>query len=90
MPPNFNLLHADKAFDAESAEWAIMTGCADNQRCVDSVGIHAALVVMVHSDQCPVSDNSSDADLAISCRTSDEIFNGGGIEKLDVRELENL
>lgn len=62
----------------------------DDHRSVDGVRIHARLVVVVHADQGPVRNHSSNADRTISCRASDKILDGSSIEELDVGEREDL
>jgi hypothetical protein len=48
------------------------------------------LVVVVHGDESPVCDDTGDAEGAICIGASDEIFDRGGVEELDVGELEDL
>ncbi len=67
-----------------------MTSGGNDDGSIDSVRIHARLVVVVHSNQSPVGDNTSDADSAVGVVAGDEIFDGGGVEELDVGEGENL
>ena len=68
-----------------------MTSCGDYKRGVDSVGIHAGLVVVVHGYKSPVCDDTCDADLAVrACGASDEVFDGGGVEELDVGERKDF
>ena len=65
----------------------------DDERGVDRVGVHAALVVVVHGHKGPVGHDSRDADLAvfgIARRASDQVLDGSGVEKLDVREGEDF
>jgi len=64
-----------------------MSSGADDNRCIDGVGVHAGLVIMMHGDQGPVRDHASDPDDARGTRgAGDEVFNGRGIEEFDVRE----
>ena len=57
-----------------------MTGSGDNDGCVDGVGVHAGLVVVVHGDEGPVGDDAGDADAAVAVFAGDEVFDGGGVE----------
>ena len=42
---------------------------------------------MVHGHKSPIGNDTSDANLTVrTCRTSNEIFNGGSVEELDVGE----
>lgn len=86
------LLHAYKSLDREGAKGAIVSSGADDKRCIDGVGVHAGLVVVVHRHQGPVSDHTCDAHITRSANvtTSDEILDGGGVEELDVGELQHL
>jgi len=63
-----------------------MTSGGDNNWGVDSIWVHAGLVVVVHGDKRPVGDDTSDADGPVWIRASDEVFNRGGIEELDIGE----
>jgi hypothetical protein len=72
--------HGDHALDAEGAERTVVTSRGDDDGCVDGVGVHAGLVVMVHSDESPVGDNTSDADTAVGVLAGDEVLNSGGVE----------
>jgi hypothetical protein len=68
-----------------------MSGCGDDDRCVDGVWVHAGLVVVVHGDECPVGDDTSNADLVrAGDGTCDEVFDGGSVEELDVGEGEDF
>jgi hypothetical protein len=88
------LLHADETLDAESTEGAIVASCGDDKRRVDRVRVHAGLVIVVHGDEGPVGDHTSDAERIgiggsrIGAR--DEILNRSGVEELDVGEREDL
>lgn len=85
--------HGDEALGGEGAEGAVVAGGGDHQRSVDSVGVHAGVVVVVQADQGPVGDNTSNADIrgvAGVGWASDHVLNGGSVEKLDVGEEENL
>lgn len=86
------LLHAYKPLDREGAKGAIVSSGADDKRCVDGVGVHAGLVVVVHRHQGPVSDHTCDAHITRSANvtTSDEILDGGSVEELDVGELQHF
>ena len=68
-----------------------MAGRADDERCVDGVGVHAGLVVVVHADEGPVGDDAGNAKfLTCGGRTGDEVFDGCCVEELDVGEAEDL
>lgn len=85
--------HGDQTLGGEGAEGAVVASGGDHQRSVDGVGVHAGLVVVVHADQGPVGDHTGNADalwVVVGVRASDKVLNGGGIEELDVRELEDL
>jgi len=45
---------------------------------------------VVHGDEGPVGDDSGDAEGAVGVGTGNEVFDGGGVEELDVGELEDL
>lgn len=62
-----------------------MSGSTDDERRIDGVGIHARLVVVMHGDKCPVSDDAGNAQAGLS-RARDEILDGSGVEELDVGE----
>jgi hypothetical protein len=85
-----NLLHAYKTLDREGAERAVVAGRADDEGRVDSVGVHAGLVVVMHANEGPVGDHAGDADgMRVGRswgRASNKVFNGGGVEELDVGE----
>ena len=67
-----------------------MAGGGDDEGGVDGVGVHAGLVVVVHGDEGPVGDYARDADAAAAgVRAGDEVFDGGGVEELDVWEGED-
>lgn len=82
-------VHGDKTLSTESTERTVVTGGTDDDGSIDGVGVHAGVVVMVESDESPVHDNTSQADL-VAVRTSDQVFNAGGVEELDVREGQDL
>lgn len=86
------LLHADKALDREGTERAVVSGGADDERCVDGVGVHAGLIVVVHRDQSPVGNHTCDAHVVRpgDVTAGNEILDGGGVEELDVGELQHL
>lgn len=86
-----NLLHANQPLDAESPKRSIMTGHRDNNIRVDGVGIHAALIIMMHAHKCPVRNHSRNPHLArLLILTRNQILHSRGIEQLDVRHLQNL
>lgn len=72
--------HGDHALDAEGTKRAVVASRGDDDGCVDGVGVHAGLVVVVHRDEGPVGDNTSDADAAVSILASDEILDSSGVE----------
>jgi hypothetical protein len=86
------LFHADKALNGEGAEGAVVSGGADDERCVDGVGIHAGLVVMVHRDQSPVGNHTCDAHVVRpgNVTAGDKILDSSGVEELYVGELQHL
>ena len=43
-------LHANETLDGESTEGTVVAGGGDDDGGVDSVGVHAGLVVVVHAD----------------------------------------
>ena len=64
-----------------------MASSADNKRGIDGVGVHAALVVVVHGDEGPVGYDTSDADLPIRASgAGDEVLDGCGVEELNIGE----
>lgn len=91
-PELLKLLHADQPLDREGAEGAVVSSGADDKRRVDGVGVHAGLVVVVHRHQGPVGDHTCDAHIGRSgnVTTGNEILDGGGVEELDVGELQHL
>jgi hypothetical protein len=62
----------------------------DDNWSIDSVWVHAGLVVVVHGDESPVCDYAGDAECAVAVGASDEILHCGGVEEFDVREGENF
>ena len=66
-----------------------MTRGRDDQRRVDSVGIHARLVVMMHRDQRPVRHDTRDPHPVLT-RPRNQIFDTSRVEQLDVRHLQHL
>ena len=67
-----------------------MTTAADDERRVDSVGVHAGLSAVIQSDEGPIGDNTGDAESAIGLGTRDEVFDAGGVEELDVGKGEDF
>ena len=59
---------------------------------VDGVRVHAGLVVVVHGDKGPVCYDAGDADGggAGGEGPCDQVFDGCGVEELDVGEGEDL
>jgi hypothetical protein len=45
---------------------------------------------VVHGDKSPVGDDTGDAEGTVRVGAGDEVFDGGGVEELDVRELEDF
>jgi len=70
-----------------------MTSGGNDHRRVDGVGVHAALVVVVHRHEGPVGHDTGDAYtglvLAVFIRARDEVLDGGGVEELDVVHSEH-
>ena len=65
----------------------------DDDGCIDGIGIHAGLIVVVHTDERPIGDDTRNADSTaqggargLDVRASDEILDGGGVEEFDVGE----
>lgn len=85
-----NLLHGYETFDAEGTERPIVPCGGDDNWSIDSVWVHAGLVVVVHGDESPVCDYAGDAECAVAVGASDEILHCGGVEEFDVREGENF
>ena len=71
-----------------------MAGGGDDDRSVDGVGVHAGLVVVVHSHEGPVGDNTGNLDGGgvgwVTGVAGDEVLNAGCVKELDVRELKDL
>ena len=67
-----------------------MAGGGNDNGCVDGVGVHARLVVVVHGDEGPVCNNTDNAEESVGSLAGDEIFDGGGVEELDVGEGEDF
>ena len=67
-----------------------MTSGRNNDRGVDCVWVHARLVIVVHGNQGPIGHNTSDTESTIGVLSSDEIFDSGGVEELDVGEGEDF
>ena len=69
-----------------------MAGGADDNRSIDSVGVHAGLVVVVHSDQGPVHDDTGNPGLlgvAGWRGPGDQVLDAGCVEHLDVGERQD-
>lgn len=65
-------------------------GTDDDGR-IDGVGIHAALVVVVHRDERPVGHDARDADRAVRLVAArDQVLDRRGVEELHVRERDHL
>lgn len=71
-----------------------MASSGDDDRGVDGVGVHAGLVIVVHSHEGPVGDNTGDLDGggvgSVTGIAGDEVLDAGSVEELDVRELKDL
>ena len=67
-----------------------MPGGGNDDGSVDGVGIHARLIVVVHSNEGPVRDDTGNADVTVGHLAGDEILNGGGVEELDVGKGEDF
>ena len=72
--------HGDHALNAEGAEGTIVASGGNNDGCVDGVGVHAGLVVVVHGDEGPVGDNTSDANASVGILAGDQVFNRCSVE----------
>ena len=77
---SWDSFHGDHTLDAEGTKGTIVASGGDNDGRVDGVGVHAGLVVMVHGDEGPVGDNTSDLDGTIGVLAGDQVLNGGGVE----------
>ena len=82
-------LHADEALDGKGTHRAVVARRGDDERGVDGVGVHAGLVVVVHGDEGPVGHDTRDAD-ALVRGARDEVLDAGGVEELDVGQLQHL
>jgi len=67
-----------------------VAGSGDHDRCINGVGVHAGLVVMVHGNESPVCNDTSNAEVSVGILACDEVFDGGGIEEFDVGETEDF
>jgi len=67
-----------------------MPGGGNDDGSVDSVGIHARLIIVVHSNEGPVCDDTGNADITVGHLAGDEILNGGGVEELNVGKGEDF
>ena len=67
-----------------------MARAGDDDLGVDGVGVHARLVVVVHGHQGPVGHDPGHSDLAVVRWAGDQVLHTGGVEELDVGELEHL
>lgn len=68
----------------------VVAGSGDDDGSVDGVGVHAALVVVVHADESPVGDHTGDVQLTSAVLAGDEVLDSSSVEELDVRELQDL
>jgi hypothetical protein len=63
MPPSFSTCCIlNQAFDTKSPKRPIMAGSADHDGRVNGIGVHAALIVMMHGHERPIGDYACDAD----------------------------
>lgn len=85
-----DLLHRYETLNGKGPEWTIMSRGRDDDGSIDGVRVHARLIIMMHGDQGPVGDHSSDADGTIWQRASDKILDCRGVEQFDVGECQNL
>ena len=89
-----DLLHTDQSLDAESPEWPIVTSSRDDHGSIDGVGIHTALIIMMHSHQSPIGNDACDANSAVAdagvALARDQIFDCGGVKELNVGELQHF
>jgi len=67
-----------------------MPGGGNNDGSVDSVGVHARLIIVVHSDEGPVCNDTGNVDITVGHLAGDEILNSGGVEELNVWEGEDF
>lgn len=67
-----------------------MPGGGNDDGSVDGVGIHAGLIIVVHSHEGPVGNDPGNADITVGHLARDEILNGGGVEELDVGKGEDF
>lgn len=67
-----------------------MPGGGNDDGSVDGVGVHTGLIIVVHSHEGPVGDDPGNTDIPVGQLAGDEVFNGGGVEKLDVGKGEDF
>ncbi len=67
-----------------------MSGSRDDDRSIDGVRIHARLIIVMHSNESPVRNHTSNADRTIDILACDEVFDRSGVEELDIGEREDL
>ena len=67
-----------------------MANDGDNDGCVDGVGVHARLVVVMQGYEGLLCDNTDDADGSVRVLARDEVLHTSDVEELDVREREDF
>ncbi|KAH3677360.1 hypothetical protein OGATHE_000834 [Ogataea polymorpha] len=67
-----------------------MASTGDNNLGVDGIWIHTRLIIMVHGNQSPVGNNTSNSGLTRISSSCDQILNTGSVEKLDIRQSQGL
>jgi hypothetical protein len=83
-------LHRYKTLDTECTKGTVVTSGRDDDWSVDCVGIHAGLIIVVHGNECPVGNHACNTESTVVVLAGDKVFNGGGIEELDVWECEDF
>lgn len=81
--------HGFETLGRKGARGSVVARRGDDDRRVDSGGVHAALCVVIERDERPVGDDAGDLDAAVRHVTSDEVFDGGGVEEFDVGKGED-
>lgn len=67
-----------------------MAGGGDQDLGLNHVGVHAHLCVVVQGDQSPVGDCTSHVASTDWVLTDNQVLTGCGVEKLDVRSLQDM
>jgi hypothetical protein len=65
-----------------------VAGGGDDDGCIDGVGVHARLVIVMQGYEGPVCDNTGNVDGSVRVLARDEVLDTSGVEELDVREGE--